>query len=599
MSFPKSFIDEIKYKNNISDVIGKYVVLKRSGSNLHGLCPFHSEKTPSFTVFGDHYHCFGCGASGDVITFVMQTEGMTYLDAIRSLADRAGIPMPPEDGRIQSVSVKKPVLSRERAFELNTAAARIFHANLALPEAQQARAYFEKRGLDRATIRHFGLGYALDSFDDLLKKLRAKGFRDDEIKECSLCAISQKGTYYDYFRNRVMFPIIDTDGKVVAFGGRVMDDSKPKYLNSSDTPVFKKSRTLFALNFAMNAARGDSDDKTGAGRLIMCEGYMDVISLHQAGFCGAVATLGTAVTPEHARRISRYAKTVYLAYDSDGAGKNATNKAIKLLEEAGIEAKALKITGAKDPDEFIKKYGGAAFSKLLTGAVGQTDYSLGEILGKYDIDDPDDKAKAISEACGMLSAVYPLYRREIYIQRLAEMTGVSRENIEHETSRRERQNRKEEAKALTVESTKAARFYNDTVNPDASKNPKCAAIEERILGIILLYPELMPSEDALSPDDFVTDFNRRVFERIRSLCEEGDFDISELNEYFSANEVSRIFGMREARMCLSSNGKVALAEQIKALKDEKEEMNNKALSFDDKLNAIRKKKLDKGGSQGT
>ncbi len=603
MPFPKSFIEEIRYKNNIADVIGRYVALKRSGSNLHGLCPFHSEKTPSFTVYGDHYHCFGCGASGDIITFVMQTEGMTYPDAVRSLADRAGIPIPPESGEIQAFSAKKPVLSRERAFALNTAAAKIFHANLYLPEAAEARAYFEKRELDRATIRRFGLGYALNSFDDLLKKLRAQGFTDDEIKECSLCGISQNGRYYDYFRNRVMFPIIDIDGKVVAFGGRVMDDSKPKYLNSSDTPVFKKSRTLFALNFAMKAALGDTDDKTGAGKLIMCEGYMDVISLHKAGFGGAVATLGTAVTSEHARRISRYAKTVYLAYDSDGAGKNATNKAIKLLEEAGIEAKAIKITGAKDPDEFIKKYGSAAFSKLLTGAVGQTDYALGEILGKYDLDDPDDKANAIKEASSMLANVYPLYRREIYTSRLAEITGVSRENIERETARKEKMVRKDENKQLTADALKTANRYNDTVNPDASKNPKSAAIEENLLGILLLHPELLPSDEVLSKDDFVTEFNRRVFEKIRDLCAEGEFDISSMNEYFTGDEASRIFRMRETRSGLSSNGKSALDEQIKALKSEKEAMNVKTLSYDERLEAIRKKKLsqsrDGKGNDGT
>lgn len=595
MAFQKSFIDEVKYKNSISDVIGRYVVLKRAGSNMQGLCPFHSEKSPSFTVFQDSYYCFGCGAGGDVITFVMQSEGMTYPDAVKSLAERAGIPIP-QDSSGYAVKEKKPVLSRERAFEINTAAARIFHANLSLPEASGAREYFSNRELDNATIRRFGLGYALNSFDDLLKKLRAMGFKDEEIKECSLAGISQNGRYYDYFRNRVIFPIIDTDGRVVAFGGRVMDDSKPKYLNSSDTPVFKKSRTLFALNYAKNAALGDASGADTTGKLIMCEGYMDVISLHKAGFGNAVATLGTAVTPEHARRISRYAKTVYLAYDSDSAGQNATKKAIKLLEEAGVEAKALEIKGAKDPDEYIKKYGPAAFRKVLTGAVGETDYRLGEILGRHNMDDPDDKTKAIDECASMLSGVYPLYKREIYVTRLSQLSGVSEASINLEIKRKEARNTRQTSKAMMEDASKKMRHYDDKVNPQAVMHPKAVGIEENILGIILMYPELFPKPEVLCAEDFVTDFNRGVFEKLGELIGADNFDISLLNEVYDPGQVSRIFGMAQKRRALTVNGRQALDEQIAHLKAEKMKIRKKDLDFADRFADVKKRKVPGKGN---
>ena len=598
MAYPKSFIEELKMRNNIVDTIGRYVELKRAGSNMTGLCPFHSEKTPSFTVFSDNFHCFGCGAGGDVITFTMKIENLDYRSAIELLAQRAGIPMPQEDG---FVTVKKEILTRERGFLMNKLAARHFYENLINdPEAKAAREYIISRKIDGATMRRFGLGFAKNSFDDLLKYLKSEGFSCEEIKECFLCGISQKGNYFDIFRNRIMIPIIDLNGNIVAFGGRVMDDSKPKYLNSSDTPVFKKSKTLFAMNFAKNAVLGDKgreDSVSGvsvdmAGKLIMCEGYMDVIALHQAGFTNAVATLGTAVTQEHARFVSRYAKTVYLAYDSDGAGKNATKKAINLLSEVGIDAKVINIVGAKDPDEYIKKYGKAAFARLLDGSVGQLDYRLGEILGHYNMEIAEDKERAVLECCTMLSEVFPEYKREIYIARLCEITKVSKSSVEVAIRRIEKKNGSAKNQQFTRTAIDDMRRLNDKVNPDAMKYPKACELEERILGIIMICPEyLSVIRDKLDEAFFVTEFNKSVYLRLLELYDSDRFDLSYLNEHFSPLQMGRIHEIVQKRRQLSSNGEKALLQAVQQLQDEKEKADMKSpdVDFMTRINANKKK----------
>ena len=598
MAYPKAFIDELKRRNSLEETVGRYVSLKRSGSNMSGLCPFHSERSPSFTVYSDHYHCYGCGAGGDVITFLMKIENLDYRSAVEQLAQRAGLSVPQDDG---FVTVKKEVLTRERGLLMNKLAARHFYETLMhAPDAAEARAYLEKRRLEPATIRHFGLGFAKNSFDDLLKYLQSEGFSTEEIRAGFLCGQSQKGHYYDIFRNRVMFPIIDTAGNVVAFGGRVMDDSKPKYLNSGDTPVFKKSRHLFAMNFAKDAALGDAAKKDAvsgdalslSGKLILCEGYMDVIALHQAGFTNAVATLGTAVTSEHARFVSRYAKTVYLAYDSDQAGKNATQKAIGLLSEVGIDAKVISIVGAKDPDEYIKSYGKAAFARLLDGSAGQVDYRLGEILKKYDLELPDDKERAVNDCCAMLAGIYPAFKREIYIARLSELTELSKASLEAEVRRREKRNAASDRKKKTSEGIDTMRHYNDKINPDATRYPRAAEIEEKILGILIVYPEhYVRVEDRLQPDSFLTAFHRRVFEALVPLMKSGENDLSSLNENFTPDEMGRITAIADKRRELSGNGEEALRSLIAMLFEEKRKKEAKegGLSFVDRINASRKK----------
>lgn len=597
MPFPPGFMEELKARNPIDTTIGRYVNLKRAGSHLVGLCPFHSEKSPSFTVFDDHFHCFGCSAGGDVVTFVMRMENLEYPDAVRTLADRCGMTVPDDAGYIR----KKSALTRERSFEMNRLAARHFYENLMSDEGAEARAYLDRRKLSRATRVRFGLGYAKNSFNDLTDYLTAKGFTVEEMKENFLCGVSQKnGRPFDMFRNRVMFPIIDTTGNILAFGGRVMDDSKPKYLNSSDTVVFKKSRNLFALNFAKTAVLGDKEktekNATGAdryarpGELILCEGYMDVIAMHQAGFSGAVATLGTAITSEHARLIARYAKLVYLAYDSDSAGQTATDRAIRMLDEVGVETRVIQMTGAKDPDEFIQKYGAAAYAKLMTGSEGQIDFKLGSILKKYDLSVPDDKLKAIEEACRMLAAIPSELKREIYATRLATLAEISVDKIQAEIRHAARVENKRVRSRFREETQKTMLRYGDTINPEAIRFPNEATAEQRILGILMLYPEQIEACD-ICADDFVTAFDRTLFEHLAALYAEGQTDISALNEFYSAEQFSYILAMKNARAALSSNGIDTLEAQLKILRAHKEKTKaSSEESLEQTLDRIRRKK---------
>lgn len=594
MPYSSSFISELKSRNLIENVISKYVELKRAGSNLVGRCPFHSERSPSFTVFDDHFYCFGCSAGGDVITFVMRMENLDYNDAIHSLADRCGLTVPDDSGERQTK--KKSALTREKAFEMNKIAARHFYDNLVSPDGAVAVKYLEDRGLDRSTRTRFGLGFAKDSFYDLTNHLKSKGFTVDEIKENFLCGISQKtGKPFDMFRNRVIFPIIDTAGNIIAFGGRVLDDSKPKYLNSSDTVVFKKSRNLFALNFAKNAVLGDLENQKSyakPGELIICEGYMDVIAMHQAGFSNAVATLGTAITSEHARLISRYAKTVYLAYDSDTAGQNATTKAIKMLTDVGIDAKVLKIQGAKDPDEYIRKYGAKSFANILTSSEGQTDYNLNKILSKYDLTLPDDKIKAVREACRMLSGEYSVIKREIYASRLSELTGVKTDTINAEIKNCLRSEEKRIKSNYKTEMENSLLKFDDRINTQAAVNPKAVTVEQRILGILMLYPEFFDSLSEFTHDDFITEFNAKLFSTLKELYETGEFNISALNEYYNPNEYSYILKIKNSREKLSSNGKNTLDEQIQILKSIKNsDASGNADSFAETIEKIRANKM--------
>lgn len=597
MAYPQGFIQELKMRSPVQDVIGRYVELKRAGRNMVGRCPFHSEKTPSFTVFEDNFHCFGCGAGGDVITFAMRIENLDYRDAVQFLADRCGMTVPQDDKRYSNI--EKPKLSRDRAFAMNKAAARIFYENLASPEGAEAREYLAKRQLTAATIKRFGLGFAKNEFYDLYNKLNALGYTMEEIKENFLCGISQKsGKPFDMFRNRIMFPIIDTSGNVIAFGGRVMDDSKPKYLNSSDTVVFRKGKQLFALNYAKDSLLGNvPSELIKPGEIILCEGYMDVIAMHQAGFTNAVATLGTAITSEHSRVVSRYAKTAFLAYDSDEAGKKAADKAMTLLNEVGVDTKIIRMQDAKDPDEYIKKFGAQSFSKLLTGSIGQIDFKLNTVLSKYNLNIPDDKLRAVDECCKVIASIYSEVKQDIYIQRLSEISGVKHESIR---SRIERDKRKNTAKAVSVrkaEMEKKTMHFDDKVNPEAVANPVAVEIEERIIGMILLFPDLFPKCDALSENDFVTSFSARVFRAVSELYKDNITDLTSLNEVFTPEEVSRIFDMRYKRSELTANGTEALNEQIAALKREKDKVKAKSKNIssdEDLINLISNARKNKG-----
>ena len=415
---PQEYIQEVVRRNDIEEVIGQYVQLRRRGRTLSGLCPFHNEKTPSFVVYPDtqSFYCFGCGAAGDVINFVRKYNNLSYVEGVKQLASRVGMPLPEEDDQESR--------ARQRLLEINRCAARYFYEqlNAETPEAALARRYWkEKRGLTDATIRRFGLGYAPQDFGGLLHYLRRRGFSESELEHSGLIKRSEKGNLYDIFRHRVMVPIIDVRGAIIAFGGRVLDDSKPKYINSPETMVYHKSRTLFALNVAK---------KSSNKRYILCEGYMDVIAMHVAGFDTAVCACGTALTSEQVKLLSEYADEVVLCYDSDEAGQKATERSLALFANSSVKVSVLSYQGAKDPDEFIKKYGRDRFEMILNGTANPTEFQLKKAKAKYDLRSDDGRLNYLQEAIGILTAqgVTPT-AQDVYAGRLAEETGVSKQAI--------------------------------------------------------------------------------------------------------------------------------------------------------------------------
>ena len=580
-------IEEIKFRNNIEDVISSYVTLKRAGSNMNGLCPFHSEKTPSFTVFtsSQNFYCFGCGAGGDVITFIMRAENLEYPDAVEFLAKRVGIEIP----RDNEPSSRGP--SRSRIIDMNRDAARFFHTQLYSEAGRAGLDYLKNsRQLSDSVIKRFGLGFAPDSFGALTDHLRSKGYTEEEMLSGFMCGKSKKnGKLYDYFRGRVMFPIIDVAGNVIAFGGRVMDDSVPKYLNSSDTPAFKKSRNLFALNYAKNNAEE---------HIILCEGYMDVIALHAAGFSSAVATLGTAITSEQARIISKYTKKVIISYDSDAAGQRAADKAIKLLSEAGCEVKVLKMNGAKDPDEYIKKFGAEKFKDLLSGSRGRFDFKVDSVLAVHDITLPDEKIKASDELCKIAAEAYSEAEREVYIGRIAEVLSLPRDSIRadvrRQVSRRTRERKKNETRNAYLSGT----GYGDRVNPDFVKNVHAARAEETVLGLLLSFEEhrkfFADGGFELSEDDLATELGKRIFTVLKEGTDAtGAFDLSIFGDRFSVEEMGRITKMRVSREQLTVNDRSVLLDAVRVLKSESAaKSGSDDVSYDDLLSLINKKKKE-------
>lgn len=589
MKIPREVVEEIVRRNDIEQVISTYVTLKPAGSNKVGLCPFHSENSPSFTVFGsdDHFYCFGCGAGGDVITFVMRMENVDYPTALELLAKRAGIEIPhTADDAYGPRGVK-----RERVLKMNEAAARFFrHCLMKEPCGEEARQYFKKRGLSDGTLKQFYLGYAPNDFGKLTNYLKSQGYTEEEMIAGFLCGKSQKtGRAYDYFRNRVIFPIVDTSRNIVAFGGRVMDDSKPKYLNSSDTPAFKKSKNLFALNYAKGFC---------AEQLILCEGYMDVIALHQAGFPNAVATLGTAITEEHARIISRYTKKVIISYDSDEAGQKAANKAMLLLGKVGVEVRVLKMQGAKDPDEFIKKKGADAFRALLSESRTGFEYKLESVIGKYDLSAVENKRRAADELSAIISDYHSTVERELYSKRASEVLGISADAIRNDAERI----RKKKIFELNNESNREAhaslRQYSNKVNPDAARNLRASYAEETILGMMMIYPEyregVLRGEYALSESDFFTAFGKRVFSAIAELESNGGYIYALLGEQFNPDEMSSLEDMQQRRRSLAENGPEVFRTSIEVLRAETQKENSNASggqSLEDKL-AEKRRRLE-------
>lgn len=557
---PSNIIEDIRYRCDIEDVISSYIALKKAGTNLKGLCPFHSEKTPSFVVYKDtqSFYCFGCGAGGDVISFIMRQENLDYVSAVEFLARRAGITLP--DNAFSEKNDSGP--GRQRILEINRDAARffrnmLFDNNIGAP----ARQYFiGNRALDSATVKHFGLGYAPLNSHALQRHMRSLGYSDAELVAARLCTQGEHGLY-DTFRGRVMFPIIDVSGNIVAFGGRVLDDSKPKYLNSAETPAFRKNKTLFALNFAKNSSEES---------FILCEGYMDVIAMHSAGFTNAVATLGTAVTSEHARIIKRYTSKAVLAYDGDEAGKKAADRAVKLLEEAGVESRILVMRDAKDPDEFIKKFGREAFRTLLKESRSRFDYTIENITSKYNLENADEKLRAANELCREISSVYSQIERDIYIKKTADALELDPRSVRLDTERMIKKRTNLEKHHQTEELIRITSGLSDRVNPDYAKRPRAARLEEDVLGILLLHPEYITHQIGNAPlgeNDFVTSLSAKIFKAIAYETERGTFSLSLLSAHITQDELSRAVAMQSARRGLS-NGIDAYVTSAQAMREE-------------------------------
>lgn len=530
MAIPEEFINEVKARNDITEVIGGYVNLKRNGRTSKGLCPFHSEKTPSFTVFGDtsSFYCFGCQAGGDVIGFIRRIENLDYVEAVKFLANRAGLQMVDEN--------KNDGLSKMRLKirEQNREAGRFFYRALYSPEGRQALDYFHSRGLSDETIRHFGLGWSPDSWDALARHLSSLGYKHEEILAADLGYKSRSGGVIDRFRNRVMFPIIDLQGNVIGFGGRKFtEDAKGgKYVNTSDTLIYKKTNNLFAMNFAKN---------TKGNELILCEGYMDVIALHQAGFTNAVAALGTAVTPQQAQLMAKYVSKVVLSQDGDEAGQKSISRSIPIMKAAGLDVRVLEIRGAKDPDEFIKKYGPERFKNLLDGCANDIEYSIMRIKNKYDITTDDGRLHYLQEVCAFLGGLDSL-EREVYAVRVADGLKIEKSVVLSQTEALARRKGFEEKRKQFRDMAKTTAGIGDKVNPQRSKNLKGAIAEDSLLCLLFSHQDLIAKASAaIGPEEFVTEFSGRVYEQFIRLAESGqEVTVSLLAQQFSESETAEI-----------------------------------------------------------
>ena len=536
MAFPPSFLDELVARNPIEDVVGQYVNLKRSGSNLFGLCPFHGEKTASFSVSPDKgiCYCFGCHKGGGVINFMMEIEGLSYPDAVRSLAKRAGLEVP-EDEQYQS-----RYRQQERLWALHKEAARFFHSQLYAPVGQEALNYAFGRGMSKGILTTFGVGYAPDSWDTMVKAMRAKGYTDEELKESGLVTVSQKnGNLFDRFRDRLMFPIIDVRGNVIGFGGRIIKNDKDtaKYLNSPETLIFNKRKNLFGLNLAK---------KSKQGYLILVEGNIDVVALHQYGFDNAIASLGTSLTDEQAALLSRYTEQIVLIYDGDEAGQRATKRAIPMLEKAGIQVKVLQIRDAKDPDEFLKKFGADRFRLLLEESSNRVEYQMNAIRSRYDLRIDEQRVSYVRDTADLIATLSAV-QREVYGARAAEAAGISAEAMKIEVNKAYKRRaavEKKRQEKIDLAPVQAAMPTSRQIRYD---NVKSALAEESILAQVLQEPALLDRSGELTAGDFSVPLFGKVFEQLRQRhCQGLEVSLGVLEE-LSPEETAHIAGVCQKR----------------------------------------------------
>ena len=573
MAFPPSFLDELIARNPIEDVVGQYVSLKRSGSNLFGLCPFHGEKTASFSVSPDKgiYYCFGCHKGGGAVNFMMEIEGLSYPDAVRALAKKAGMEVP-EDEQYQS-----RYRQQERLWALHREAARFFHSQLYAPVGRAALEYALGRGMSRSILTTFGVGYAPDSWDSLVRAMKAKGYTEEELRESGLVTVSQKnGNLFDRFRDRLMFPIIDVRGNVIGFGGRIIKNDKDaaKYLNSPETIIFNKRKNLFGLNLAK---------KSKQGYLILVEGNIDVVALHQYGFDNAIASLGTSLTEDQAALMTRYTDQVVLIYDGDKAGQNATQRAIPILEKAGLQVKVLQIRDAKDPDEYLKKFGADRFRLLLEGSSNRVEYQLNAIRSQYDLSIDEERVKFLQASANLISTLQSPVQQEVYGYRVAEAAKISydamKNEIEKARKRRYYQQKKKQER-IDLAPARAKQPRAKTIRYD---NMKSAMAEEKILAMALKEPALLDEAKDLASEEFSSGLLGNVYQQLRQRHDQGlDVAPGVLSD-LTPEEMSHITGIyqrqegpvneRAFRDCVNTvkaehqSGKVSTEDDLMALRD--------------------------------
>lgn len=569
MAFPESFLQELKMRNDITEVVSGYVNLKRRGRNMVGLCPFHGEKTPSFNVYTENgsFYCFGCGVGGDVISFEMKIENLDYVDAVKALAQRAGMEMP-ENSYDDSLSKL-----RSRVFEANREAARFYFSTLYSKSGAGGLEYFYSRGLSDRTIRHFGLGFADDNWTSLCSHLRSKGFKDNELVAANL-AVQRRNGYgiYDRFTNRVMFPIIDLRGNVIAFGGRIMTDEKPKYLNTSDTPVFKKSANLFSLNNAKNS---------GSRTLILCEGYMDVIAVNQAGFTNAVATLGTALTSEQAVLMKRYADEVIICYDADEAGQKATARAIPILRNAGLVIRVLSIPSGKDPDEFIRskgKDGPVAFKALLEKSGNDIEYRLQKLKQVHNTETTDGKVAFLEAASKVIATISSPIERDVYTSKICAELNVDKNAFKQQlsrlTGRAKRDSKKQEARKIQTDLSRR----NDKINTDHYKKPRSSSAEEALVVYLVNNPDSAGEiSSKLKPEQFQNSLIRRYYEYILNRIIDGLDPLNNITADFSSDEASKLFQLMSQTIPSASTPQ-AMREYIEVINEESQKLSSDDIS---------------------
>ncbi|MGN1114604.1 MAG: DNA primase [Oscillospiraceae bacterium] len=542
MALPSDFLDRLKAANPIAEVMGSYVNLKRTGRDYVCLCPFHNEKTPSCHIHPDqeYFYCFGCHAGGDVITFTMKYNNLDYWEAVKLLAERGGVPLPEDSYFKSSGGLDK----RKRFYEMNKTAARFFYDRLRSNEGKACREYLVRRGLTAETVQKYGIGFAPNSWSELKNHMMSEGFTEQELIEGSLISRSQHNTKntYDFFVNRAMFPFIDLRGNIVGFGGRALSaDDKRKYLNSKDTAVYQKNRFLFSMNFAKNAAVKDR-------KIILCEGNVDVVTLNQAGFENAVASCGTALTPEQIKLISNYADEVLICYDSDEAGQKATSKAISLLNQAGLKSSVIKVADAKDPDEYINKFGAVKFRYLIDHANGAVNFELSKCKNGLDLSTNNGKVDYIKNASKVLMQIVSPVEREVYVSQVADEIGVDKKTVMLEVNNMISKRINADKKRGERELVNFSANRRDNINPEAAEHYKESKAEMGIIYYIWKNPDACNEIiSRLPPEKFITSFNRRIYEFMTNkIINNEDCTISSFNSEFSPDEVGKITSIFES-----------------------------------------------------